>query len=67
MYPMQNANTSGGFCMPTTSSDGHPLIYMMPVCFCDPSKMPKEMKMPNMPYPIFPYPMTFQQNPPEAK
>ena len=63
MYPMQN--------MPTPTQEGNktnpqqPMVYMMPVMFCDPTKMPKDMKMPNMPnmqYPFFPFPMQYPQS-----
>ena len=84
MYPVQNNNNNMPMNMPmpmpmpmpSTTQEGdkknqqQPMIYMMPVCFCDPSKLPKDMKMPNMPnmqYPIFPYPMTFPQNTTENK
>ena len=78
MYPGQGGNTQMPMAMPMTmpmtSKEGdktapqQPFICMMPVCFCDPSKMPKDMKfptggnMPSMPF-YFPYPMAPQNNP----
>ena len=76
MYPGQDTNSSIPIqmSMPTPAKEGdknnpqQPFIYMMPVCIFDPSKMPKDMKMPNMenmpnmPFPFFPYPMSFPQN-----
>jgi len=78
MYPGQGGNTqmpmAMPMAMPMTSKEGdktapqQPFICMMPVCFCDPSKMPKDMKfptggnMPSMPF-YFPYPMAPQNNP----
>ena len=83
MNSWQNANSSMptpmmmpmpmSMPMPTSSKEGdtsipqQPIMCMMPVIFCDPSKMPKDMKMPNMPFPYFPYPMPYQQNTPETK
>ena len=81
MYPGQSGNTQMPMAMPMpmTSKEGdktspqQPFICMMPVCFCDPSKMPKDMKfptggnMPNVPFAYFPYPMAFPQNNPENK
>ena len=69
MFPFQFPNTTGGTSMPipTQNAEGQPIMYMMPVCFCDPSKLPKDMKMPTMQYPFYPYPMPFQQNTPETK
>ena len=65
MYPGQNSNMSFPMMpmtmnmnMPTTQEGDktnqpqQPVVYMMPVCFCDPKNMPKEMKMPFFPYPI---------------
>ena len=84
MYPSQGGNTQMPMAMPMpipmTSKEGdkanqsqQPFICMMPVCFCDPSKMPKDMKfptggnMPAIPFTYFPYPITFPQNNPESK
>ena len=72
MYPSQNQNMT--IQMPTQTGDKDsqqkPMIYMMPVCFMDPSKMPKDMKMPtmpNMPFQFAPYPMSFPQNNQDSK
>ena len=70
MYPQQNPNSQIPMPMPMPmpvaqegdKNNPQPMIMMMPVCVFDPSKMPKDMKMPNIPYPIFPYPMNFPQN-----
>ena len=83
MYPGQSGNTQMPMpmpmAMPMTSKEGdktnqqQPFICMMPICFCYPSKMPKDMKfptggnMPTMPFTYFPYPMAFPQNNPESK
>ena len=80
-FPNNNNNMPMPFpmTMPTTTQEGdkknqpqQPVIYMMPVCFCDPSKLPKDMKMPNMSnmqFQFCPYPMTFPQSQsnPESK
>jgi hypothetical protein len=50
-----------------------PMVYFMPVCVFDPSKMPKDMKIPNMPnmsnmqFPYFPYAMPYPQTTPDNK
>ena len=73
MYPQVSPNSQSPMPMPMpipmpTTQQGdknnqqQPMIMMMPVCVYDPSKMPKDMKMPNMPYPFFPYPMNYPQN-----
>ena len=68
MCPGQNISMP---MMPTTQggdkNSQQQFIYMMPVCFCDPSKMPKDMKMNNMQFPFFPYSMGFPQNTSENK
>ena len=62
--PMPTSTTQEG---DKNTQQQQPVIMMMPVCFCDPSKMPKDMKMPNMPYQFFPYPMNYPQNNQESK
>ena len=69
MYPGQNMSMP---MMSTVNQGGdknnqQQFVYMMPVCFCDPSKMSKDMKMNNMQFPIFPYPMAFPQTTSENK
>jgi len=83
-YPMmiyqggQNSNMPAmPMPMPMPAQEGdknaqqQPMIYMVPVCFVDPSKMPKDMKIPNMPnnmpFPFYPYPMAYPQSNPETK
>ena len=74
MFPGQNQNMPMTMQMPTQGGDKNsqqqPMICMMPVCFMDPSKMPKDMKMPTMPnmnFQFFPYPMGYPQSNQEAK
>ena len=56
MYPSGGQNQN--MPMPSTQStqeggdknvQQQPMVYLMPVCFFDQSKMPKYMKMPNIP------------------
>ena len=77
MFPVQNSNSSMQMpmTMPMTAStkegdksnSQQPYVYMIPVCFADPTKL-KDMKiqnmenMPNMPFPYFPYPMSVPQS-----
>ena len=76
MYPPTGQTTNMAMpmpmTMPTTTEGGdktaqQPMIYMMPVCVFDSSKMPKDMKMPNMQFPFFPYPMPYPQSTTESK
>ena len=70
MYPSQNSNMPMPMMpmpmtMPTTQEGDkpqQPVVYMMPVCFCDPKNMPKDMKMP-----FFPFPMAYPQPATEKK
>ena len=59
MYPQDKAPT-----MPTPTKEGERMMFCMMPVFFDPSKMPKDSKFPNVPFPFCPYPMAFPQNNP---